>query len=81
MNYASATDQTWYCNTCKEDRDTAFCPVCGTARPDMSKEDRSAKSWPVIELVGTDTSLRTLSDDEQRHDAEPDEWSNDAERH
>ena len=36
---ASADGGTWRCVTCGEDRDTAFCPVCGAARPAEETED------------------------------------------
>ena len=31
---AYADGETWHCETCDADRDTAFCPVCGAKRPD-----------------------------------------------
>ncbi|MBR6028527.1 MAG: hypothetical protein IKP40_05495 [Clostridia bacterium] len=31
---ASAAGDTWHCDTCDEDRNTPFCPICGTKRPE-----------------------------------------------
>ena len=32
--FACADGETWHCDTCDADRNTAFCPVCGAKRPD-----------------------------------------------
>ena len=34
MATAYADGETWHCETCDAERDTAFCPVCGAKRPD-----------------------------------------------
>ena len=64
---ACADGGTWHCDTCDADRDSAFCPDCGAARPAVQEGEESVKPWPVMELAGIDSALRPLSDDEQRH--------------
>ena len=55
----------WICPICGNDipSDYQFCPDDGTQRV------TSHGSWPVIELNGTGTSLRALSDSSKRHQA------------
>ena len=49
---AHADDDTWYCTTCQETRDTPFCPVCGAGQP-------SSGDWPSMHFSGTETSLKS----------------------
>lgn len=56
----------WICPKCGNEipSDYQFCPDDGT------KKVISHGSWPVIELNGTGTSLRSLSDSSKRHQAQ-----------
>lgn len=57
---------TWFCPKCGKElpSDYEFCPDDGT------KKTISHGSWPVIELNGTSTSLKSFSDSSKRHQAQ-----------
>lgn len=60
--FAHAEDASWYCGVCGTERTTEWCPDCGTHRP-----ADSTGSWPVKEMNGIGTSLRSFNDQSKRH--------------
>ena len=68
---ALAGEDTWYCDMCGLDRNTPFCPTCGSQKPvDRSgSTDHSHPIWPVRITEGTSVILRPLVDKDMRHQA------------
>ena len=56
-SFASADGSSWYCETCREYRDTVFCPVCGAKKPD-TKPDSGSSVWPHKELTRTPVTIK-----------------------
>lgn len=66
MVSAYAGGSSWHCNVCNEDRDTEWCPICGTHRPDDESQvwicPTCGKEVPAeYNFCGDDGTPKTIS--------------------